>query len=132
MPKTTNWRDLRADTITTPEQEASVAREREVLSLERRLFALRKQLGLSQATVAERLATTQANVSRIEKEADVKLSTLDSYIGGLGGRLEIRAVFPSPTEAADAAPRRDEVVVLWSGSPPANHDSRAANAATSN
>jgi hypothetical protein len=37
---------------------------------------------------------TQANVSRIEHEEDVYLSTLRGYVEALGGQLELRAVCP--------------------------------------
>ena len=36
----------------------------------------------------------QPSVSRVERPADLYLSTLRRYIEGLGGRLEIHAVFP--------------------------------------
>ena len=39
------------------------------------------------------MATTQPNVSRIERGGEMELSTLRSYIEALGGRLEIAAVF---------------------------------------
>jgi predicted transcriptional regulator len=93
-----SWQDIRRDTINTPEREEAVEREKRLLSLERVLFRLRQQLGISQATLADRIGTSQANVSRIEKEQDLKLSTLDGYIDALGGHLEIRAVFPNHDE----------------------------------
>ena len=39
------------------------------------------------------MEVTQANISRIERQEDLKLSTLERYIEALGGRLEVRAVF---------------------------------------
>ncbi len=39
------------------------------------------------------LGVTQANISRIEHEEDLYLSTLRSYVEALGGRLEVNAVF---------------------------------------
>jgi hypothetical protein len=32
--------------------------------------------------------------SRLEKRAEVKLGTLRNYVSALGGRIEVRAVFP--------------------------------------
>jgi transcriptional regulator with XRE-family HTH domain len=107
VAKTTNWRDLRAKTIDTPEKEARVQRERQLLALERRLYNLRRQIGISQAELAERLDTTQANISRIESEPNPRVATLDNYIAGLGGRLELRVVFPDDRETitiSDAEP----------------------------
>ena len=48
---------------------------------------------MSQADVADGLGTSRPNVSRIENEVDVRLSTLERYVEALGGRFEIRAVF---------------------------------------
>ncbi|HEX5165267.1 MAG TPA: hypothetical protein VFV93_07725 [Thermomicrobiales bacterium] len=47
--------------------------------------------------VAETLEVSQANISRIEHEDDLYLSTLSGYVAALGGRLELRAVFPDQT-----------------------------------
>jgi transcriptional regulator with XRE-family HTH domain len=64
------------------------------------LGALRRKLDLTQAAVADRLDVTQENVSKIERgEADVRLSTLSRYVEALGGRLEVRALFPDETVA---------------------------------
>jgi DNA-binding XRE family transcriptional regulator len=60
---------------------------------ELRLGELRRHRGISQATVARALAVSQPNVSRIEQEDDLRLSTLGRYIAALGGNLELRAVF---------------------------------------
>lgn len=57
------------------------------------LSELREARGVSQAAVAEILETSRPNVSRIEKETDVRLSTLERYVEALGGKLEIHAVF---------------------------------------
>ena len=59
-----------------------------------RLDELRRALRLSQQTLARRLKTGQAQVSRLEKRADLLVSTLRRYVEGLGGSLEIVATFP--------------------------------------
>lgn len=64
-----------------------------VMSLQVALAELREERGLTQAEVAEDLGTSRPNVSRIESELDVRLSTLERYIEALGGQLEIRAIF---------------------------------------
>lgn len=63
------------------------------MQLEIALAELREMRGISQSAVAEILATSRPNVSRIEKETDVRLSTLERYVEALGGKLEIHAVF---------------------------------------
>lgn len=53
------------------------------------LFELRKRLGRSQAEVATAIGTTQSGVSRIERQPDMRVSTLDEYVAALGGRLRL-------------------------------------------
>lgn len=87
------WGDVRGATINTPALEAEVAQEVALLALERRLFAMRQDMGVSQQQLAERLHVSQANVSRIEAADDLQVSTLARYIEALGGHLEVSAVF---------------------------------------
>lgn len=65
------------------------------------LKELRTARQFSQARLAEALKTTQANVSKIEKRTDIYISTLRSYIEGMGGKLEILATFPDATIKID-------------------------------
>jgi ribosome-binding protein aMBF1 (putative translation factor) len=58
------------------------------------LQELRRHRDLSQADVARALDESQANVSRIERQQDLYLSTLKHYIEAMGGELELTAVFP--------------------------------------
>lgn len=59
-----------------------------------RLSALREHRSMTQREVAHALEVSQANVSRIEHENDLYLSTLRAYIEALGGELELTARFP--------------------------------------
>ncbi|MGO9820442.1 MAG: helix-turn-helix domain-containing protein [Solirubrobacteraceae bacterium] len=61
------------------------------------LAELRQKRGVSQTVVADTLAVSQPNISRIEQEDDVYLSTLARYVEALGGRLEVLAVFGDET-----------------------------------
>ena len=58
-----------------------------------RLNEVREQRRQTQAGLAALLETTQANISRMERSDNLYLRTLNEYIVGLGGRLEINAVF---------------------------------------
>lgn len=58
----------------------------------RRLRAARE---LTQERLAEVLQVRQSEVSKIERRADMYLSTLASYVKAMGGTLEIRAAFPN-------------------------------------
>ncbi|MBV9197083.1 MAG: XRE family transcriptional regulator [Solirubrobacterales bacterium] len=61
------------------------------------LAEVRRRRGVSQAVMADALEVSQPNISRIEQEDDVYLSTLARYVAALGGHLEVRAVFPEET-----------------------------------
>lgn len=58
---------------------------------------LRSKLGVTQVEMARQMEVTQANISRIEHEEDLYLSTLRAYVEALGGELQLRAVFPDRT-----------------------------------
>lgn len=75
------------------EARTRVDATKRAMRLQVALAELREARGMSQASVADELGTSRPNVSRIESEFDVRLSTLERYIEALGGRLEIHAVF---------------------------------------
>src|SRR5437016_14197617 len=58
------------------------------------LTAVRETRGVTQMEVAHAWSTTQSNVSRFEHAQDTYVSTLMRYAAALGGRLELRVVFP--------------------------------------
>jgi predicted transcriptional regulator len=64
---------------------------------EMNLGDVRRARGISQAEMADALEVSQPNMSRIEQQDDIRLSTLGRYIAALGGRLEVRAVFDDGT-----------------------------------
>lgn len=57
------------------------------------LQELRREFGLTQTELADRLEMTQAQISQIESRTDFLLSTIRRYVEALGGELEINAVF---------------------------------------
>ena len=65
------------------------------------LRALRLGRGLTQQQVASRLDMTQPEVSKLERRADVRLSTARSYVRALGGRLVLAARFGDTVEPID-------------------------------
>jgi len=77
----------------TPERRARIDAIKAGMAEGERLFELRKARGVTQVDVAERLGVSQGNVSELERRDDLFLSTLRSYVGALGGRLEVTAVF---------------------------------------
>ncbi|WP_252177940.1 helix-turn-helix transcriptional regulator [Endozoicomonas sp. 4G] len=53
----------------------------------------RKEAGLTQLQLAQKLQTQKSAISRIENNSeDVKLSTLERFAAALGKKLEIRLV----------------------------------------
>lgn len=58
------------------------------------LDELRRARGLSQKALAEMLHVQQPSVAKLEKRADMYLSTLRSHIEAMGGELEVIARFP--------------------------------------
>ncbi len=66
----------------------------EVVDAVQALTAVREARGVTQVEVAHAWGTTQSNVSRFEHAQDTYVSTLMRYAAALGGRLELRVVFP--------------------------------------
>src|SRR6185437_15828562 len=87
------------------EREAVMARTAELVAREMNLHDLRKALGKTQLTIADQLGIKQENVSRIEQRSDMLLSTLNKYLGSMGGRLRLIAEFKGrpPIELAGLA-----------------------------
>jgi len=92
-PKTKKFSDLAAPLYADPERRARIETEKRAILTGLRLAELRAGQGLTQVQVAQRLGTTQENVSRIERADDTQLSTIKRYIEALGGHLELHAVF---------------------------------------
>jgi len=93
--KTTHsFKGLRDQVRKDPKRRRLVEAEVRALLAGEALAHVREQRGVPQHQVASALKVTQANVSRIEHEDDVYLSTLRGYVEALGGKLEVQAVFP--------------------------------------
>ncbi|HVC35417.1 MAG TPA: XRE family transcriptional regulator [Chloroflexota bacterium] len=86
---------LRDDPAGRARFEAAHCARRNALALAK----AREDRAITQQEVARILGVSQANVSRIEREGDIYLSTLRKYVEALGGRLQIAAVFPEKTAA---------------------------------
>ena len=71
------------------------ARAAELIAEELSLGELRKAMRLTQADLAKRLGVRQDTISRAEQRADMLLSTLQSYVEAMGGRLALVAELPN-------------------------------------
>jgi DNA-binding XRE family transcriptional regulator len=100
MSKPTPWRDVKAraqqgdPTWNAPERTARRARMREEMLATvsgAQLAEIRRQLGMTQAQLAEAAGLSQARISQIENGTVTSLETLRAYVAGLGGHLDIVA-----------------------------------------
>ncbi|MDQ3540303.1 MAG: transcriptional regulator, partial [Chloroflexota bacterium] len=75
MPRTKPFSNLRQSIDQDPERRRRVADMKRAMLDAQRLSDMRAQRGITQQRVADTLAVSQANVSRIEHEDDLYLST---------------------------------------------------------
>jgi predicted transcriptional regulator len=61
--------------------------------IEMDLRALRESAGKTQIELAELTKLAQSELSKIERRDDHMVSTIRRFVEGLGGRLEVSAVF---------------------------------------
>ena len=107
------------------------ARYRELKEDVESLRALRKAAGKAQADVAAALKIKQPSVSKIEKQTDMYLSTLRSYVEAIGGQLDLVVRLPAhrplrlprlgealspPAQSAPSASRKPRKLVARSRS----------------
>jgi len=86
------WKSLKHKA--SPAKRAAV-KKAALAELERIGFSkLRQARQQTQVAVAEKLGIPQGSVSRMERQQDILLSTLGEFVEALGGRLEMRVVFP--------------------------------------
>lgn len=76
------------------ERRARIGRMATRLRAEMDLTQLRAAHRLSQAALGEILHVEQPAVAKLEKRADMYVSTLRRFIEAMGGELEITARFP--------------------------------------
>lgn len=77
-----------------PEADRKIDVFKAEMERELTLAELRRALDFTQQQIAASLDTNQSGVSRIEHQTDLFISTLRSYIEAMGGKLELRAIFP--------------------------------------
>lgn len=87
------YKQLRDKVLSDPARAARVNGHRQAMEDALALAEIREQRELTQTDVARVLSTSQANVSRIERQRDLYLSTLAHYVEALGGTLKVSAVF---------------------------------------
>jgi plasmid maintenance system antidote protein VapI len=78
----------------TPESRARVAGLVREAEAEMLLAELRKHAEMTQMEVAKALGIQQPQVSRLEAESDMQISTLSRLVRALGGELEVFVSLP--------------------------------------
>jgi DNA-binding XRE family transcriptional regulator len=94
MTRTRPFAELAAQAKADPVRRERIATYKRAMLDALALADVRAQRGITQQEMAGELGMTQANISRIEHEEDLYLSTLRGYVAALGGQLEVNAVFP--------------------------------------
>ena len=100
-----DFEKLHREVLARPGAEERLAALRSETLAEIGLQVLRRTLDFSQVDLAAELGISQSAVSQLERGDDLRVSTLRSYVHGLGARLQIMAVFDDG-EAETAVPIR--------------------------
>ena len=85
----------------SPEQQLETEQRVKATLKKIALHDLRKLRRTTQVALASATGIAQSEISRIETRSNLSLVTLDAYVRGLGGELEIRAIFPEKVIAID-------------------------------
>ncbi|HEX4125463.1 MAG TPA: helix-turn-helix transcriptional regulator [Tepidisphaeraceae bacterium] len=72
-----------------PDQRAAVRRRSDAIVIGQLLRMMREEQELSQADVAERMGLKQPAIARLERQRDVKPSTLREWAVATGGELVV-------------------------------------------
>jgi len=76
------------------ERRALITQRAEEIREEMNLREVRRLRKLTQAKLSKKLKIGQEGVSRIEKRSDLYISTLRSYVEGVGGKLKLVVELP--------------------------------------
>ena len=93
-----SYDEMKAKMLENPAVRAEYERiERDEMPMLDTLLAARKEVGLTQAQVAERMGTKATAVARLESallsgKHSPSISTLQKYAKALGNRLDVRLV----------------------------------------
>ncbi|HEV7590873.1 MAG TPA: XRE family transcriptional regulator [Longimicrobium sp.] len=100
------WADLKA--TLPPEVIEHARRKTEAMLAVIELNELRKARKLTQEQLADRLGIRQSNVSKLERRADLLVSTLREVVEAMGGELRVTARFPDVEYQIDPVVRAKE------------------------
>lgn len=92
--------DLVKRTTTKKTRQRATVRAQELLR-ELLLSEIRELRGKSQKEIADAIGIKQPSLSKLEKQGDMQISTLQKIISALGGELEMLAKFPKAVVKLD-------------------------------
>ena len=93
MAKRPTFAEFRKKALKDPKIKAEYDALESVFAMKRKMIALRKAAGLTQAQMAEQLGTQKSNISRLESvsvENSPRLSTIEDYARVLGYSIDIK------------------------------------------
>lgn len=85
--------ELARKTMSKAARDQARQRSRQIMA-ELLLTELRQAVGPTQKELAQRLGIAQPTLSRLEKQSDMQITTLQRLVEALGGQLQIIARFP--------------------------------------
>ncbi|MGE0704608.1 MAG: helix-turn-helix domain-containing protein [Vicinamibacterales bacterium] len=88
--KTHKWADLKKKMSPRAQQEV----QDRVARASRHLDEIRRARGMTQVTLASAMGVSQAQITKVEHQADLYVSTLRRFVEAMGGELELVARFP--------------------------------------
>ncbi|NUM46170.1 MAG: XRE family transcriptional regulator [Anaerolineales bacterium] len=78
----------------SPERREKIENEAQAILMSMALQEIRKTRHISQQDLAKILNVNQAALSKMEKQADMRVSTLRKILSAMGGNLKIVVEFP--------------------------------------
>src|SRR5579863_5916702 len=87
------WNEISAKLRADPQRLSQIEQGEQAIEAGLTISQLREARHATQEYVAEKMNVTQSNVSHFERNPNIFLRSLASYVEALGGQLEIRAVF---------------------------------------
>lgn len=92
MTERPTMRGFREKALRDPEVKGEYDSLSSVFEMKRRMIALRKQAGLTQAQMADLLGTKKSNISRLESvtsDNSPRLATIEEYAKALGYSIKV-------------------------------------------
>ena len=96
------------DSMSQARRDKIDAMTRDMLA-EMPMHALRDALHFTQQQIAEELGVQQASISKLERRPDHLVSTLRRFVEAMGGKLELRAHFPTGSVSITELGEPDEI-----------------------